>query len=394
VIPPLVAVAPGAPRLAARHVAATLLFVLWLEAGYTAGLVGLAHLPWPTALWQAALCIAAVPPLLLIVVQAISLPKLVHGRVSRWGIEALWLSGNAAEFGLPWLGWATLLWALGDGAWSRALPPAAGIALFSYLTGAALLLVFAPRPRDVQTTRLELPVPQLPAAFDGYTVLHVSDMHAGWMLPPPRARARLRAAEVLKADLVVFTGDLASEARCVAGAAEVVGALRGRDGVLAVPGNHDNWMGRRRVQAELAKHGVRMLVNECVTVRRGGAAICVAGVDNAAYARRDDLTAALREAPDGAPVVLLSHAPGIVTRPACARAGLVLSGHTHGGQIVLPLLGPVHVTSDLGLRYASGLFRRGDGWLYINRGLGEIFPPLRLLCPPEVALITLRVPTN
>ncbi len=162
-IPPLVAVGPRAPRLAPRHLAAALVFALWLEAGYAAVLIGLAHLQWPIALWQGALCIAAVPPLLLIVVQFVSLPKLFRRQLSRWLTEVLWMAGNVAELGLPWLGWATLLWALEGGAWSRALPPAAGVALFSYLTGAGVLLLFAPRPRDVQTTRLELPVPGLPA---------------------------------------------------------------------------------------------------------------------------------------------------------------------------------------------------------------------------------------
>jgi uncharacterized protein len=144
------------------------------------------------------------------------------------------------------------------------------------------------------------------------------------------------------------------------------------------------------VQAELATHGVRMLVNEHIVVSREGKSICLAGVDNAAYRRRDDITATLGGIPDGVVIVLLSHAPEVVMRPGCEGVGLTLSGHTHGGQVVLPLVGPVHVTSEVGRRCASGLFRCGDGWLYISRGVGEIFPPLRLLCPPEITLITLR----
>jgi predicted MPP superfamily phosphohydrolase len=216
-------------------------------------------------------------------------------------------------------------------------------------------------------------------------------MVAGWgkeALTPGPNRERVPR------DLVVFTGDLTGEERRLERAADALATLTAPDGVLAVRGNHDNWVSPRRVPEALRARGIRPLVNEHVVLAREGATLVIAGADNPAYADRDDLAAALEGVGEEQIVILLCHAPEIILRPLAARAALILSGHTHGGQIVLPLVGPLYVASKLGRRWAAGLHRLEHGWLYINRGLGEIFPPLRLLCPPEIAVITLRRGSN
>ncbi len=383
----------GPPPITGRVLAASLLFLVWMEGGYAAALVWAAGLPVAMALWQGALCLLAIPALLLTVVKFVALPK-HFPRLPKSVLNVLWTLGTVAELVLPWLGWSTLLWLLNGGVWASALAPGGAVAAFSYLTGVTLLLRFGPRPRDVQITRLDIPLPGLPPAFDGYRILHVSDLHASIYLSVARLRARLAVAAEEPRDLVAFTGDLTSDLPRLDGAAAALATLPAPDGALAVLGNHDNWLSAREVQEALRSHGIRPLVSAHVVIERNGEKLIIAGVDNPAYADRDDLAAALDGVGEEEVVILLCHAPEIILRPRAARASLILSGHTHGGQIVLPLVGPLYVPSKLGRRYASGLHQLAHGWLYINRGLGEIFPPLRVLCPPEVAVVTLRRAAN
>jgi len=366
---------------------------LWLAAGYAAALTAAAGMTWARALWQAGLCVAAIIPLLLLVVFLLSLPKEFRRHLSRPLLGLLWLTGNLAQLAVPWLGWSLLLFLLNRPGLSagEALLAGGAIAAFSYLTGVAVLVLAHPRPRDVVVTRVEIALAELPGAFDGYSILHISDLHANRFFPVSSIAARLAAAGPLQPDLVVFTGDLTSAGRHrVAAAAELLGRISAADGAAAVLGNHDHWMGEEEVRSALSAQRVRVLVNEHIVLRRGGQSLYLAGVDDASYTRKDDPAKAMAGIPEGAAVILLSHAPDVILRRESARADLILAGHTHGGQIALPRLGPLYVPSRLGRRYAGGLHKLDDGWLFVNRGLGEVFPPLRVDCPPEVAVITLR----
>lgn len=382
-------------RPASHHgqlpVTAYLLFLVWLEAGYTAAIALFAPLAWTQAAWQAALLVATAAPLLLAVLAVLSVPRRL--RLPRTLLRLLWAIGSVGEFALPWLAWSGLFWLLNGGreSWGAALRASGAVAVLSYLTGLWLVLHFHPRAEDVEITRLDIPIRGLPESFDGYQILHVSDLHAGSFVRVREVARRLAVAASLQPDLVVFTGDLASAAVGAAdGAAEILSRTARGDGILAVLGNHDVWVGEAAVRAALERRGVRVLVNDHAAVSRGQHRLYFAGVNDAAYTERDDLAAALAGIPEEATVILLSHAPVIVRQPLARRAALVLSGHTHGGQIVLPYLGALYVPSELGRRYAFGLHRLNGQWLFITRGLGEIFPPLRIGCPPEIALLTLR----
>ena len=158
----------GHAALGAR---AVIIFLAWLEAGYAVALALFAQLSAYAALWEAAACIAAIPLLLSAVIAFLALPKYVQGLPGSVRTAA-WVGGGAAEIALPWLGWSWLLHLLngGDLSWPAALRAGAAVALFSYLTGFLLLLRFRPRPRDVEVTRLEIPIRGLPEEFDGYQI--------------------------------------------------------------------------------------------------------------------------------------------------------------------------------------------------------------------------------
>ena len=381
----------AAPISTRRQVVVYLLLALWLEAGYVVALMLFTGIAWATALWQAAVCAVASGPLLVTVIAVLAVPKKL-ARISRRAYIATWPFMSLAQYGLPWLGWSALVWWMNGGEVSRlaALHSGAAIAIFSYVNGFAAMLRLRPRAGDVEVTRADVYVERMPPAFDGYRILHISDIHGGSPLYRASVRERLAAAEGMTVDLVVFTGDLASQTDAVEDAASALGELKARDGIVAVLGNHDYWMGEEKVSGALAAVGVRVLRNEHMVVERGGERLYLVGVEDCCYVGRDDLLGALRGVPEGAPVVVATHSPDIVLKPLAARASAILSGHTHGGQVVFPWIGPLYVPTKLGRRRMSGLLSVGGTVLYVNRGLGEISPPMRLNCPPEIAVLTLR----
>ena len=372
--------------------------LLWLLLGYTACL-RLVGLDPRASLWQAAVCVAAAVPLLGVVLRVTAAPKRLWRHLPKAGVIAIGLVIGSAQFVLPWLGWSALIWGLNSGAggWPSAMRAGAGVAGFSYLTAFLMLWRLRSRADYVQVSRWEVRLRGLPSAFDGYQVLLVSDLHAGRFAPPGEVAARLAQARGLTPDLVVFTGDLADKhPHHIAAAAECLAALPHRDGMVAVLGNHDVWVQEPEVRHALESAGARILVNSHLSLTRSDSKLYIAGVGDASYTDRDDLPAALEGIPRGACVILLSHTPEIIGKGGWEPVSLVLSGHTHGGQVVLPGIGPLFVPAArvLGRRRAQGLHRFGPAWVFVTRGLGEVFPPLRIACPPEIALITLRRDTT
>ena len=276
---------------------AGLAFLAWLWGGYALLLAHVGHLPFPIASWQAVLCLLAVPLLLYVVVKFIALPKPYVNRLHRLLVEALWLLGSLFEVFFPWFGWSLLLWALHRGSWSAAAIPTAVLALFSYLTGFLILALFHPRPRSVRITELDLPCPNLPKPFEGYRLLHLSDLHVSVYNLPSKPRKRIARAADLPADLVAYTGDLTDDAKYLEDAAEMLASVKRSDGLFAVMGNHDNWRGADNITAALEKHAITPLINTHHTVERGGARLHIAGVDNVAYSDRDDLDATFAASP-------------------------------------------------------------------------------------------------
>jgi predicted MPP superfamily phosphohydrolase len=375
-----------------RQVGAALLLVVCLLVACAAALRLVAATNWRDSALLAFACLLAAPLLLTLVVNVVAAPKPL-ARFSPDLYRALAHVMVVGQFLLPWLGWSALIALLGgrEVTWAIALRGGGAVAAVSYLAGFALVLRLRPRGEAVEVTALEVAIAGLPRSFAGYRILHVSDLHGGARMVCASAAERLARASKLSPDMVVFTGDLAARPAAIGAMAGEMARLQAPDGRFAVVGNHDAWMGEERVIDALSSAGFRVLANEHVAVERGGERLYLVGVRDASFARSDDLPAALRGVPEGASVIVISHSPDIVLKPAAQRAALILAGHTHGGQVIFPWLGPLYVPTRLGRDRMAGLVEVNGRKVFITRGVGEVFPPFRLNCPPEIALITLRV---
>ena len=235
----------------------------------------------------------------------------------------------------------------------------------------------------VQLRRNTVRLARLPEAFHGFTILHLSDLHADMSGPAMRRAAEL--AHGLEYDLCVLTGDYRGRTRgdcrpCLEAVAELRQAL-GRD-VYAVLGNHDSIT----MVPALEALGIQVLLNECVALERGNAAIYLAGVDDAHYFRADNIEKAAATIPRDCASVLLSHTPEIYRQAAHAGFDLMLSGHTHGGQICLPGGFPIVLEADLPRALAAGPWRHAGMAGYTSVGAGSSVVPARFNNRPEVTL--------
>jgi predicted MPP superfamily phosphohydrolase len=176
----------------------------------------------------------------------------------------------------------------------------------------------------------------------------------------------------------------------IASCAQALAKLSAPHGKLAVLGNHDYWVDAEGVSRALTETaGFQVLRNESATLMVGESVLTVVGLDDP-YTHHGDFAQAMSGIPGGSPTVLLAHDPDIIEQAAARGISLVLAGHTHGGQVVVPGLGPPIPNSRYGQRYVSGLNHCRATAIYTNRGIGMVLVPLRIACPPEVAVIALR----
>jgi predicted MPP superfamily phosphohydrolase len=258
------------------------------------------------------------------------------------------------------------------------------------LTGAGAVPAIAAARDDVpRAERVVFAVPGLDPAHDGLRVAQLSDLHFGARTPLPLIRAALAEANRFQPDLVVLTGDFLTRRR------EDVLVLRDHVGGLAAPtvavlGNHDVWVDPAGAAAALRGRGYEVLENAWTKVRLRGAPLAIVGIGDH-LTRRDDVRAALRGLPaGGATPLVLAHGPRTAEKlAALSRPALCLSGHTHGGQVNLPIVTKLLLAS-IREPYARGLYHLGHVQLYVNRGVGMSGISLRLNSPPEVTLATLR----
>jgi hypothetical protein len=239
--------------------------------------------------------------------------------------------------------------------------------------------------------RCDFALNDLAPAFDGYRIAFLTDPHYSAVVPRSWLGRAVSAALELNADMILLGGDyLSHSARYAAGLTDLFRPLAARDGVYYVLGNHDHYVGAALVRRALGDAGLVELRNASVLVRRGAATLAIAGVGDLRFDVIDP-DAALAGVPGNVPRIVLSHDPDVFAFwPANQRLDLMLSGHTHGGQAHLPLVGPPYVPSQFGLRFLSGPIREGSRQLYVSRGIGAITAPIRWGCPPEISLVVLH----
>ncbi len=241
--------------------------------------------------------------------------------------------------------------------------------------------------RDIQVKHNEVRLAGLHQAFDGFTILHISDLHVD--MYPAATQALIERVRSLDYDLCVLTGDYRAAtfgpfAEAIAGMARVREALT--PPVYGVLGNHDSI----QMVPQLEEMGVDMLLNESVEIERQGAVIYLAGIDDAHYFRVDNIEKAAHQLPHDRVSILLSHTPEIYRQAAHAGFDLMLCGHTHGGQICLPGGYPVTLDSRCPRYMGSGPWRYQGMIGYTSAGAGTCIVSVRLNCPPEITLHRLR----
>ena len=242
---------------------------------------------------------------------------------------------------------------------------------------------------DYEVTETDVFLRGLPAGFEGFRVAQLTDVHHSRLVPLEEVRRVVELANSARPDAIVLTGDYTTaRRRYIEPCAEALGNLRAPAGVWAVLGNHDHYTDAELTTRALRRRGVEVLSNANTTWRRGAETLQLAGVDDWGWGKAD-WERALKGLDLARPSLLLSHEPAVFDMPQTKGLSLVVSGHTHGGQICLPFVGaPARFLEEF--RYLRGLYERDGAQLYVSRGTGMIGLPVRLGARPEVVVLTLR----
>jgi uncharacterized protein len=228
---------------------------------------------------------------------------------------------------------------------------------------------------------------RLPGELDGFRLVHLSDIHHSPFTSLEHIARTVEMANSLKPDMFVLTGDYVShETEYIAPMADALSRLESKFGTYACLGNHDHWTDAELVTDLLRGEGITVLINEGFRFQAHGGSFWLAGVDDL-MAGKTDVRSALRGSDEKEMKLLLAHNPAIIRRAAWYGVDLMLSGHTHGGQVKIrdeeKRLLPRR-------KMSSGLYHRQDTQVYITRGIGTVVVPFRYQCPPEISLIELR----
>jgi hypothetical protein len=259
-------------------------------------------------------------------------------------------------------------------------------------------------PQRVNITHTAVPLPRLPRALDGLTIAHLTDLHRSTLVSREYLAHCVARVNALTPDLVLATGDYLTHGRSQRGqliygdhseadalaadCAQCLGQARARYGVFASLGNHDHWFNATAVTQHLERAGISVLRNQNTTLTVHGTPLPIVGLGDL-WTEGINFQKAFAGIAE-TPAVVLMHNPDAFEHWPRAGSHLILAGHTHGGQVVLPVLGSPIVPSQYGQKYAQGLFRREDTFMYVNRGLGLIWPGVRFNCRPEIAILHLH----
>jgi predicted MPP superfamily phosphohydrolase len=263
--------------------------------------------------------------------------------------------------------------------------------------GGDALLLEPNRPLIVRRT---FALRRWPKRLDGFTIALISDFHYDPIFSQHPIHAAIPMVMDLKPDLIALTGDFVSVpnfaddkegALDAVPCAEILRHLKAPCGVWAILGNHDYHTDAEFVTYALQYRGIPVLANKSIPIERNGDRFWLAGV-NDALSHTADLPGTLKPVPSDEAVILLAHEPDFADQASQYPIDLQLSGHSHGGQVRLPLLPPLYLP-EMGKKYVLGTYQVGPLQLYTNAGLGTVGVPVRLNCPPEITLLTIRCTT-
>ncbi len=261
-----------------------------------------------------------------------------------------------------------------------------GVAIASGLVGVTYPFLEA---KWCRVTRVTVGLPNLGEPFHGTTIAFLADIHHGPFVPLSYVRDIVAMTNALNPDMILLGGDYCHTGpRFIAPALEELGKLKGPMGRFAVLGNHDHWDGLKESVDGLEAAGIPLLRNSGLWVERGSSKLRIGGVGDL-WCDKQDIASALGDATTRDATIVLSHNPDVAETLKDTRVGLMLSGHNHGGQVVMPVIGSPWVSSAYGQKYIQGLVRGPACNVYITRGVGTVGPPGRMNCRPEIVLFTL-----
>lgn len=245
-------------------------------------------------------------------------------------------------------------------------------------------------PYNYLVSETDILIRDLPAAFEGFRITHLTDIHHSRILGLNEVRRVVSLAQQTRPDMFVLTGDYStSYRRYIEPCAEALAALNAPEGVWAVLGNHDHYTDPELTTRALQRHHIAVMNNAHTTLQRGSDAIQLSGIDDWTW-NAVDWVRAFSGLKTSTPTILLSHQPTVLDFEQTQNVSLILSGHTHGGQLSFPFLGAPARFATADLKYSRGLFRRGDTQLYVSTGTGVIGLPLRFGVRPEIAVLRLK----
>jgi predicted MPP superfamily phosphohydrolase len=253
-------------------------------------------------------------------------------------------------------------------------------------------VLYRPNPQDwLDTNQIPIPITGLPLEFDGYRIVQISDFHLGTWLTRDYLLDAVKQVNLQKPDLITITGDFVTyiSDRFLDDLSAGLSRLSARDGSVAILGNHDHWTDPELIIECLERSGITVLANQIFAIQRAAASLYIAGLDDVMVGK-EDMPLLLSEFPDGKKAILLAHEPDYADISSkTGRFILQLSGHGHGGQIVLPRWGPLYLPNHA-RKYPAGLYNVDGMLLYSNSGLGTAELQFRYNSRPEIAVFKLK----
>jgi predicted MPP superfamily phosphohydrolase len=245
--------------------------------------------------------------------------------------------------------------------------------------------------RDFEVVPVTVDINGLDPEFNNYKIAHISDIHLGQWISAKRIEGVVNLVNKQKPDLVAITGDSVSYVvnEPILDMLRHLKNLKPNDATLAVLGNHDHWIGADEIRKVMRETGIIELENDVYTIKRGEAQLNIAGIDSVTLDKHD-LNAVLNKLPESGPAILLAHEPDFAdVSAATGKFSLQLSGHSHGGQMIIPGVGTPFRGSEF-RKYPLGRYDVGDMVQYTNRGLGTNVFWIRINCPPEITVLNLQ----